>query len=214
MASILTISPTKAPGNRKFSDERLIELHSQGLSIPKMARQLGVSEQPVRDRMKKLGLKANWKRGGVTKYEKVGSEEFRCSCCKKVKPLRQRNGTVCHKCTYEKCVSTKEGALRYRYSMKKSVARRKGIPFNLTLEDFERLYDQQAGKDGYTGQQMAFDFGQGRSGATGSLDRIDNKKGYTPENVVFCRFATNAKKRDKPAGQFIEQLKLDFSKSD
>jgi hypothetical protein len=26
--------------------------------------------------------------------------------------------------------------------------------------------------------------------------------------------ATNAKKRGKPAGQFIEQLKLDFSKSD
>jgi len=26
--------------------------------------------------------------------------------------------------------------------------------------------------------------------------------------------ATNAKKRDKPAGQFIEQLEFDFTKSD
>jgi hypothetical protein len=213
MASILTISPTKAPGNRKFSDERLIELHSQGFSIPKMAMQLGVSQQPVRDRMKKLGLKANWNRGGVTRYEKVGSDAFRCSACRKVKPLRQRNGTKCHKCTSEKTVSTKKGALRYRYIMKKSVAQRKGIPFNLKLEDFERLYEEQAGKDGYTGQQMAFDFGQGRSGATVTLDRIDNEKGYTPFNVMFCRLATNSKKGNRPVGRLIEQLEFDFSKS-
>jgi hypothetical protein len=31
--------------------------------------------------------------------------------------------------------------------------------------------------------------------------------------VVFCSLATNAKKSDRPVGQFIEQLKLDFSKS-
>jgi len=83
----------------------------------------------------------------------------------------------------------------------------------VTLEGFKRLYERQAGKDGYTGEQMAFDFGQGKSGATGSLDRIDNEKGYTPDNIVFCRLATNAKKNDRPVGQFIEQLKLDFSKS-
>jgi hypothetical protein len=94
--------------------------------------------------------------------------------------------------------------------MKKSVARRRGIPFTLTFEDFKGLYEQQAGRDGYTGEQMSFDFGQGRSRATASMDRIDNDGGYTPGNVVFCRLATNGKKSDKPRDKFIEQLKFNF----
>jgi hypothetical protein len=57
---------------------------------------------------------------------------------------------------------------------------------------------------------MAFDFGQGRSGATQSLDRMDNKKGYTPDNVVFCRLRTNAWKNDQPEDQFRKQLTLKF----
>jgi hypothetical protein len=94
--------------------------------------------------------------------------------------------------------------------MKKSVARRKGIKFTLTFEEYKGLYDKQAGMDGYTGQQMAFDFGQGRSGATMSLDRIDNDEGYMNGNVKFCRLATNSKKKGKPVDQFMKQLALEF----
>ena len=213
MPTILTVNPTKAPGRRKFSDERLIELHSQGLSIPKMAKQLGVSQQPVRERMKKLGLKPNFLRGGVARYKKVGTEDFRCRSCRSVKPLRQRTGTICCKCTHDRYVSKREGALHFRYNKKRCYARAKGIPFTLTFEDYKGQYEKQAGKDGYTGQQMAFDFGQGRSGATMSLDRIDNEKGYTPDSVVFCSLYSNGKKKDLPVGQFMEQLNLDFPKS-
>jgi hypothetical protein len=94
--------------------------------------------------------------------------------------------------------------------MKRCRARRKGVPFTLTFEEFKALYEKQGGKDGYTGQQMAFDFGQGRSGATVSLDRIDNGKGYTPDNVVFCRLRINSKKGRKPEDQFRKQLTLEF----
>lgn len=210
---VSSISPTTAGGHKKFSDEKLIELHSHGLSIPKMAKQLGVSRQPVRKRMTKLGLKANWKRGGVTGYKKVGADKFRCSSCRLVKPLRQRNGTICCKCRHKRWVSTKEGALRYRYSMKKCQAKRKGIPFTLTYEEFRRKFEEQNGKDGYTGEQMCFDYGRGRSAAMGSMDRIDNDGGYTPDNVVFCRLSSNGKKQDRPVGEFIEQLEFDFENS-
>ena len=94
--------------------------------------------------------------------------------------------------------------------MKKSVARRKGISFTLTFEDFRRQYEEQAGKDAYTGEQMCFDYGQGRSAATVSLDRIDNEKGYTPGNVAFCRLSTNGKKQDRPPDEFRKQLTLNF----
>ena len=205
-----TVSPTNPHGRRKFTDEKVIELHARGLANAELAMQLGVTRRQVRSRMEKLGLKANCKRGGVPRYEKVGTDRFRCAGCKKVKPLRHRNGTFCRKCRHDRWVSTREGALRFRFSMKKCHARIKGVVFTLSFEDFEGLYEQQAAKDAYTGKQMAFDFGQGRSGATMSLDRIDNEKGYTPDNVVFCRLDTNAKKNDKPKDQFMKQLALEF----
>jgi hypothetical protein len=208
--SVHAVVSSRTSRNRKFSDEALLELHCQGLSVPKLAKQLGVSQQPVRSRMKKLGLKANCKGGGVPRYEEVGTARFRCAACKKVKPLRQRNGTICTKCHHDRWVSTRVGALRFRFSMKKCHARRKGIAFALTFEDFNGLYERQEGRDGYTGQQMSFDFGQGRSGATVSLDRIDNEKGYTPDNVVFCRVDTNARKNAKPKDEFMKQLAFEF----
>jgi hypothetical protein len=211
--NISTVNPTNACGRRKFTDETLVELHSHGLSIPELAMQLGVSRQPVRRRMKKLGLKANCKRGGVPKFEKVGADEFRCAGCRKIKPLRLRHGRKCYKCTLEKYVSTREGALRRRFTTKRCHARRKGIPFTLSFEYYRGLFEQQAGKDGYTGEQMSFDFGQGRSGATVSLDRIDNDKGYMNGNVKFCRLATNSKKKGKPVEQFLMQLSLNFPES-
>jgi hypothetical protein len=184
-----------------------MDLHSKGLSIRKLAKRLGVSDRPVCERMKELGLKAN---GKQSKYEKVGSKDFRCSSCGRVKPLRQRHGTICCGCHQVRWVSTRKGALRFRYIMKKSVARRRGIPFTLTFEDFEGLYEQQAGRDGYTGEQMTFDYFRGLSRTTASLDRIDNNGGYTPGNVKFCCQGTNSKKYNKPVERFIEQLELNF----
>ena len=107
--SIPTMKSAKTCRNRKFSDAKLVELHSHGLSIPKLAKALGASQQPVRKRMCKLGLKANRKRGGVPRYEQVGCRAFRCRVCKTVKPLRQRNGTVCHNCSHKRWVSTTIG---------------------------------------------------------------------------------------------------------
>jgi hypothetical protein len=97
--------------------------------------------------------------------------------------------------------------------MKKSKAKRKGIPFSITYEEFKRKFEEQDGKDGYTSEQMCFDYGQGRSAATGSVDRRDNDGGYTPDNIVFCRLEINSKKGNRPVGRLTEQLKLDFEKS-
>jgi hypothetical protein len=160
--------------------------------------------------MKKLGLNANGKPGAPPKYEKVGSEDFRCKSCKLVRPLRQRNGTICINCHHKRYLSTTCGALRFKYTRKKAFARRKGIPFSLTFEYFKGLYEQQAGRDGYTGEQMTFDYGHGLKRTTVSLDRIDNDGGYTPGNVKFCCQGTNGKKNNKPVERFIEQLELNF----
>ena len=209
----LTKKSTNACRSRKFSDAKLVKLHSGGLSIPKLAKELGVSQQPLRKRLCKLGLKANGKRGGVPRYEKVGSKEFRCVTCRNVKPLRQRHGRVCLICTHDKYVSTEAGALRFRFDMKRISARRRGIPFELTFEQFERLHKLQTGIDAYSKEPMAFEYGHGRSGETMSLDRIDNDKGYIRGNVAFCKVAKNGEKNDKPPDQYVKQLRLNFPDS-
>ena len=70
--SVPTMKSAKTCRNRKFSDAKLVKLHSRGLSIPKLAKELGVSQQPVRKRMCKLGLKANRKRGGRATIRESG----------------------------------------------------------------------------------------------------------------------------------------------
>jgi len=47
--------------SRKFTDEQLIELHSQGLTMRQMADKLGVTGPGVGKRMARLGLKPNGK---------------------------------------------------------------------------------------------------------------------------------------------------------
>jgi hypothetical protein len=210
MIDILKDNPTKPKRSSKLSTGHPVEIHSHGNSTNKQAKQLVVAQRRMCKRVKKVGVKTN-KGGAAAKYEKVGSKDFRCSVCKRVKPLSKRSGRKCHKCVNELAVSTAEGALRFRFTMKKSVARRKGIEFNLTFEYFKRLFEQQDGEDGYTGKQMSFSFGHGRSRATGSLDRIDNEEGYVPGNVVLCRLDTNSMKGAKPIGEFRMQMELDFT---
>ena len=158
-----------------------------------------------------MGLKANYKRGGVSRYKKVGSEQFNCSSCGRDKPLRERYGTICYACRHKRRVCTIEGALRYRFNKKKSHAKHKGIPFTLTFEEYKRQYEKQDGKDGYTGKQLCFEFGHGRSRTTGSLDKIDNEGGYSPGNIMFCSLAINAKKGTKPVERLMVQLELSFA---
>ena len=46
--------------------------------------------------------------------------------------------------------------------------------------------------------------------ATGTLNCVDNKKGYVPGNVLFCRLDTNSKKNNRPVNEFMKQLDLEF----
>src|ERR1019366_9496141 len=104
-------SPTG--GRRKLPYEEIQRLREQGLSTPKLAKQLGVSQRPVCTSTKKLDLVAEGKPGPLPRYEKVGSKHFRCASCKRVELLQQRAGRICHKCRNKLRVSTLEGALHY-----------------------------------------------------------------------------------------------------
>lgn len=77
---------------------------------------------------------------------------------------------------------------RCRNHVKKN---RREIFFNLARDEFFEVFWNQVETLGgiycaYTGIQMTHKRGKGRIGTNISLDRIDNTKGYTKENIIFC----------------------------
>lgn len=65
-------------------------------------------------------------------------------------------------------------------------------------------FDKQNGRCYYTGILMTVGGGDGSRLERASLDRIDPKKGYVVENVVFCCWVVNSMKNNLPLTDFLE----------
>lgn len=77
----------------------------------------------------------------------------------------------------------------------KDCAKRRNIPFNITIEYVSKLYDQQKGKCALSGMDIGF--GPTRTSATtASLDRIDSSCPYEEGNVQWVHKLVNRMKMD------------------
>lgn len=87
---------------------------------------------------------------------------------------------------------------------RKSVKRR-DLEFSLTLTDLDNLYDNQGGVCYYTGQPLILATGSKFCYAESniSIDRIDNAKGYTVDNVVLCCKMVNVCRNVLTQSEFI-----------
>lgn len=92
-----------------------------------------------------------------------------------------------------------------RLSCWKSAAKRKGLIFTVTLEFLKEL----PFVCGYTGRKLTFKPNQFNSV---SLDRINNKKGYTPENVILCCWGVNRMKSNHSKELFLTVCKEVYNK--
>jgi len=72
-------------------------------------------------------------------------------------------------------------------------ARKRGIPFEITIEYAWNLFQQQQRKCALTGVALTLSEGRGK-GSTASLDRIDSKRGYTEGNVQWVHKQLNVMK--------------------
>lgn len=82
---------------------------------------------------------------------------------------------------------------RSKYS---ATRKRRAIHFNLALDDYYHVFWNQVETLGgiycaYTGEPMTHKRGAGIIKTNISLDRINNKIGYTKENIIFCTAAFN-----------------------
>lgn len=94
----------------------------------------------------------------------------------------------------------------------KAGAKSRNIEFNLTLSFLDKLYTKQEAKCALSGIDLIlFPIRRGknksRSEVTASLDRIDNTKGYTEDNVQFVHKAINLMKGCLDNSEFINLCK-------
>ena len=106
-------------------------------------------------------------------------------CSTKLCRRRKAKGrTICHTCIHEKQKIT--NPFGYWYQVLKANAKRRGKVFTLTLEQFKKF-------------AIDTDYlcGKGKSKHSLSIDREDNDKGYTEDNIRILTLSENSKKKDK-----------------
>jgi len=81
-----------------------------------------------------------------------------------------------------------------RYNSYKQGAAKRGLEFTLTLEDFNRFWQEPCA---YCGEDIQ----------TIGLDRMVNSKGYTLDNVCLCCWDCNNMKSDKDALDWLGAIR-------
>jgi len=81
-----------------------------------------------------------------------------------------------------------------RYSRYKTSAKKRNLAFTLSLEEFGAYWQQPCI---YCGDSIS----------TIGLDRVDNERGYEPDNVVPCCTGCNYSKRDGTTESYIARCK-------
>lgn len=143
-------------------------------------------------------------------------EKF-CSRCEQLKPAtafyrNSRNSdnlqSWCKPCcklsstlTRLKAYSTFEGRIPRCARRCRENAHRRNQPYTLTNADFLEMWQLQGGICAYTGWNMTL---TPKDPTSVSIERIDNKKGYTPDNTILVCNIANRMKSDFPAELFYE----------
>lgn len=134
-----------------------------------------------------------------------------CNCCgvdtpinEMVKSKQNKDGvgSYCLKCMKVKSLEQrKKNPLRTMISNTKSSAKKRNIFFNLTEED---LIIPEYCK--YLEIKLTINAGQGILDSAATIDRIDNNKGYTKDNIQIISHKANTIKNNLS----INELRLFF----
>ena len=98
--------------------------------------------------------------------------------------------------------------MRYLIGVYKSMAKKKGLEYNLTEEQFKELTQKDCYYCGIKPKQI-IKWGGGKFGPYiyNGLDRINNDKGYGLDNVVSCCKTCNGAKSKLTLQEFRDWVK-------
>ena len=147
--------------------------------------------------------------------DKVEYWKFNCELCGNI-GVRRKPDVMCGKtlsCGCQKNVGMKNGNWSgYKeidgriYSHYKNNAKKRGIEFDITIEDMYKQFLLQNKKCPYTGYDLILSAKiiYRRTPKTASLDRIDSTKGYIKENIQWVFKKINILKNDLSHDEFIK----------
>ncbi len=187
--------------------------------IPKRERifHLCTNNHCVRPEHLILGVKG----GGGTKSLPVvyidGEKHKHCSKCKMLYPYTieffhsgGQNNTLkscCKKCSYKQNRANREKYwARHLLNNAKESAKNNGWPITLTVEIIHEILSEQEGRCYWFGIPLKSS-AEPRSPWQPSLDRLDNSKGYTRDNVVVSSFLANIGRNRNTTETFVDFLK-------
>lgn len=100
---------------------------------------------------------------------------------------------------------------KQHFSMIEFLAKKRGIEFNITIEEAWNIYTKQKGLCKLTSLPIDFSGQRQRKKGieqTASLDRIDSNKGYTIDNIQWVHKDVNRMKNAFSTERFLEICKL------
>lgn len=122
--------------------------------------------------------------------------DFCCAYGCSNKPIKKKGG-LCHKHYRRK--RREEDPVGVRYNNFKGNAKKRNIPFDITLDEF-RSFCQKTG----------YIITKGKRGQNATIDRINNSKGYTIDNIQLLTNRQNASKGCKSLDEIFNNI--DYNK--
>lgn len=85
---------------------------------------------------------------------------------------------------------------------------RADLTWNISPSHIYARYHVQDGRCNLSNTKLTWKTGQGKVDTNISIDRIDPKKGYEPDNIQLITYRCNIMKHDMDEDNFIELLKM------
>lgn len=221
-----------------LTEKYLIEEYiNKNLSILDISKNIGCSYDTVKNKLKKFKIKhpdiigkkfLNWtviKNIGNPKIRSACLYECICNCgfkrIMRKSHLIENKSNSCKKCRIwpsnlksrksknKNWTGYKELSGTFWFSIKESARKRK-IPFNLTIQEVWELYIKQNKKCALSGIDIYFSptLKEQKEKGTVSLDRIDSKGIYCINNVQWVHKKINNMKQNLDEKEFIEFCKI------
>lgn len=156
---------------------------------------------PVDDAGREAHRKSNKAAIARVRERMEHSDELTCTLCRKPKAIAElvkgQTSVVCKDCKWKRTHRPKD-VFAHRVVQLRLRAKAKGLRCTVTADDLGRLWNQQQGRCHYSGIAMMLTPPRRSPKSEGyrnayamSVDRVQNRAGYTACNVVLCCLAVN-----------------------
>jgi len=124
--------------------------------------------------------------------EKRGNKVYQINVCSSCKQ-DQRNKSIS---------KSPKSFMQHLIWQLKSKRIKEGYEWTITIDDLMEIYNSQKGICLLSGIKLTHIKGKGHIDTNISLDRINNDKGYTPDNIQIIAYVVNMMRRTMPVNEF------------